>query len=216
MLVNILLRASLNSSTAMSFHPPDRKDNNIYIYLNSLVPTIDDWIVTNGVANMGNTSSKLEPFQKILSNVKLVHLTPVESKSAVTLKREILEQKWTNGFLKMMCWFVLSYIESNGSNCMECYFWNNVFNVANKSNYLFCNYNIAKNQLLVVVKHDVNYYSVIRFGYCFQTTWNTGDLHPSLTDPHKLHAYHWTHHWCGCGRVLFAHCRRRGWTKIKE
>ena len=78
----------------MLFHPPDRKDNNIYIYLNILVSTIDDGIVTDGVANMmGNISSKRELFQKILSNVKSVHLTPVVFKSAVMLECEILEQK---------------------------------------------------------------------------------------------------------------------------
>ena len=37
-LLNRLLRASPNSSTAMLFHPPDLKDNSTYIYLNSLVP----------------------------------------------------------------------------------------------------------------------------------------------------------------------------------
>ena len=66
-LLNRLLRASPDCSTAMSFHPQDLKDNSIYMYLNSLVPRIDTDIVTDGVANMGNTSSKREKFQKILT-----------------------------------------------------------------------------------------------------------------------------------------------------
>ena len=89
-LLNKLLRATPGSSTAI---PHDLKDNSLYIYLNSPVPQIDNGIVTDRVANIRNTASKRETFQKFLSNVKLVHLTPVESKSSVTLKREIPEQK---------------------------------------------------------------------------------------------------------------------------